>query len=115
MFLPSNNCPEKMFYSFLYHLEDDNCFWDNSLGGFDKTKCFLEYATLLDNNASTEMYKKWFDSVSNNFGKGYSKLLNHWKVTNAEEYETFINSFVTAYNYVAQKYQYEIISLSQSN
>ena len=61
------------------------------------------------------MYKKWFDSVSNNFGKGYSKLLNHWKVTNAEEYETFINSFVTAYNYVAQKYQYEIISLSQSN
>lgn len=115
MFLPTTDCPEKMFYKFLYNLEEDDCFWDNSLGGFDKAKCFLEYATLLENNASTDMYKKWFDSVKTNFGKGYHKLLNHWKVTNPDEYETFISSFISAYNYVAQKLYYDIIPPTTNN
>lgn len=110
LFLPSDTCPEKMFYSFLYGLEENDPFWDNSLGGFDKKKCFLEYATLLDNNAQTELYKKWFESVKKHFGKNYNKLLNYWKVTNSEEYETFIRSFVETYNYVAVKCNTDIIS-----
>ena len=111
LFLPSTSCPEKMIYTFLYNLEDDDCFWDNSLGGFDKEKCFLEYATLLDKKTPTEIYKKWFESVSSNFGKGYNKLFNYWKVRENEEFDSFIRSFIIAYNYVAQNYQYDEISL----
>lgn len=101
-FLPSNYCPEKMFYTFLFNLSDDDDFWDNSIGGFDKNKCFLEYPTL-DDKSKAEMYKRWFESVKSNFGRGNSKLIKYWMVANTEEYENFINSFKKAYNNVAKQ------------
>ena len=109
LFLPSNDCPEKMFYNFLYNLSEDDKFWDLTLGGFDKTKCFLEYATLHENNADTSLYKKWFESVKSNFGKGYSKLLNYWKVIETEEYKSFIQAFINSYNTIANKLHYDTI------
>ncbi len=109
IFLPSSHCPEKMFYLFLYNLQEDDAFWDNSLGGFDKEKCFLEYPTLGD-NANTDMYKKWFESVRPYFGRGYKKLLNYWIVTNKDEYENFISKFKEAYNIVATARKSETIT-----
>lgn len=109
IFLPSSHRPEKMFYLFLYNLQDDDSFWDNSLGGFDKMKCFLEYPTLGD-NSNTDMYKKWFKSVSPYFGSGYKSLLNHWIVANKDEYENFISKFKEAYNIVATARKSETIS-----
>ncbi|MBD5080507.1 MAG: ATP-binding protein [Ruminococcaceae bacterium] len=108
IFLPSTFCPEKMFYKFLFNLPDDDIFWDNSIGGFDKNKCFLKYPTL-DDKSDSDMYKKWFDSVKSNFGKGYKKLIKYWMVTNKEEYESFMNNFRNAYNIIAKQINAEII------
>lgn len=109
LFLPSIHCPEKMFYLFLINLPDDDKFWDNSLGGFDKEKCFLEYPTLGD-KSDTLQYKKWFDGVKSNFGKEYKKLLNYWILTNKDEYEEFISNFKSAYNTIADTRKSEKIS-----
>lgn len=76
IFLPSCYCPEKMCYFFLHDLKEDDSFWDNSLGGFDKGKCFLGYPVLTD-SSSTDEFKNWFNNVNNNFGKDLSKLLNY--------------------------------------
>lgn len=110
IFLPSSDCPEKMFYKFLYALSEDDPFWDNSIGGFDKNKCFLEYATLLDENAPPDSYKKWYKSVKSRFGRNCSKLFNYWKITQKDEYEYFIQSFITAYNSIAEICNAEKIS-----
>ena len=104
LFLPTFDCPEKMFYIFLYGLEESDSFWDNSLAGFDKPKCFWGYTNLLQSNAQTDSYKKWFDNVKSHFGKGYIKLLNYWKVSKSTEYEEFIARFIATYNNVAKKY-----------
>ena len=101
LFLPSNDCPEKLFYKYLYSLREEDPFWDNSLGGFDKTKCFQSYPTLIENNAETEKYKKWFDAVKTYFGKGNKKLIDYWMVNNLEEYEEFVNVFKEKYNLIA--------------
>ncbi|MBR0414765.1 MAG: ATP-binding protein, partial [Clostridia bacterium] len=102
-FLPSNYCPEKMFYAFLYSLDEEDSFWDNRLGHFDKTKCFAGFSGLLEKNAQTNEYKKWYEARKNNFGQNLTKLLNYWKIKNPEEYNDFIQSFIKAYNNVANK------------
>lgn len=101
-FLPSNYCPEKMFYIFLFNLSDDDDFWDNNIGGFDKNKCFLEYPAL-DEKTESQMFKRWFESVKSNFGRGNSKLIKYWMIVNTEEYENFISNFKNAYNNVAKQ------------
>lgn len=110
IFLPSTDCPEKMFYRFLYSLEETDCFWDNRPGKFDKAKCFVKYNNLLSSNAQTERYKKWFESVKSNFGRNYIKLLNYWKFSQRDEYDRFVESFVEAYNKIAEKCGYNTIS-----
>lgn len=109
IFLPSEFCPEKMFYKFLFSLPEEDVFWDNTLGGFDKDKCFFGYSTL-DDSASTDEYKKWFDGVKSNFGKGSAKLIKYWMLTNKDEYENFMNRFRAAYNNVAKQLNIEPIS-----
>ncbi len=98
MFLPSNVCPEKMFYEYLFNLPEDAKIWDNALGRFDKTKCFKDYPTLMDKQAETQQYKKWFDSVKSNFGRGYEKLINIWMADNTNQYENFVSQFIKIYN-----------------
>lgn len=102
VFLPTNHCPEKMFYEYLINMDDDAPIWDNALGGFDKNKCFMEYPILLEKNSATELYKKWFDKIKSNFGRGYSKLLNFWIADNKDEYEQFVECFLEKYNNVAR-------------
>ena len=53
--------------------------------------------------------EKWFESVKSNFGKGYSKLLNYWKVIETEEYKSFIQAFINSYNTIANKLHYDTI------
>ena len=109
IFLPSDYCPEKLFYLFLYSLEEDDKFWDNSPGGFDKTKCFLEYVNLPDNNDKTDEYKDWFERNKKNFGKSYCRLIKYWKEKKTNEYKQFMESFIRAYNLLAHEYHYEEI------
>lgn len=109
LFLPSEDCPEKFFYKYLYSLDANDPIWDNSLGGFDKAKCFQAYSTLLDNNADTERYKKWFDTVKSYFGKGCKKLINYWMINNQDEYEKFVTDFKEKFNLIAHFENGEII------
>ena len=109
MFLPTKHCPEKMFYEYLMNLPDDAPIWNNALGGFDKNKCFMNYPTLLDRNADTQMFKKWFDSVKSNFGRGYAKLLNFWVADNPEMYEEFVKHFLEKYNSLARNHGIDIL------
>ncbi|MBQ7550320.1 MAG: hypothetical protein IJT04_02185, partial [Bacteroidales bacterium] len=82
---------------------EEDSFWDNRLGHFDKTKCFAGFSGLLEKNAQTNEYKKWYEARKNNFGQNLTKLLNYWKIKNPEEYNDFIQSFIKAYNNVANK------------
>jgi AAA15 family ATPase/GTPase len=99
LFLPSEVFPEKMFYDFLQGLKEDDDFWDNTPGGFDKQKCFSNYTIIKDNNG----YKKWYKETKNQFGRASVKLFNYWIEKNPDEYDNFINIFKKAFNYVAHK------------
>lgn len=108
LFLPSEFCPEKMFFKFLYNLPEDDIFWNNSLGGFDKNKCFLKYPTL-DDKSSTDIYKEWYESVKSNFGRGSSRLIKYWMLINNNEYQEFLIAFKKAYNFVATRLNAELL------
>ena len=103
IFLPSNYCPEELFYRFLYSLEDTDPFWNNELGGYDKKKCFAEYTTLIDRDSSSTKFKDWFSSQTKYWSRGNSKLYNYWKLFNQAEHKDFINTFIQAFNPLAQK------------
>jgi predicted ATPase len=101
IFLPSCDCPEKMFYKFLYDLPEDDAFWDNTLGGYDKEKCFSGYATLSESNSDSEKYKKWFEANKRNWERSNKKLYDYWKITQTYKYEQFIDEFKKAFNTLA--------------
>lgn len=101
LFLPTHECPEKMLYSYLFKLEPEHSFWNNNLGGFDKTKCFAGYNTLLEGNSSTDKFKKWFNNVKSYFGKNYRNVIKSWILDNNEEYEAFVSLFISKYNEIA--------------
>lgn len=103
LFLPSDFCPEEMFYKFLYSLPDTDPFWDMELGGYDKKKCFANYPTLIDRNSSTQQYKNWFSEQECYWGRGNYKLYNYWKIKNGNEYKNFLNVFIDIYNLLATK------------
>ncbi len=101
LFLPTNDCPEKLFYNFLIDLEPMDPFWDNELGGFDKDKCFSDYATLRETKADVDKYKRWYEAKKSNFGRKSKKLFNRWKMKEQESYQTFLVKFKQAYNNLA--------------
>lgn len=101
MFLPSKDCPEKMFYKFLFDLSSESGFWDNELGGYDKQKCFSQYATLLEKDTTTELYKKWFNHNKTNWGRCNKKLYDYWKAHETIQAENIIKEFKKIYNKLA--------------
>lgn len=98
--LPGNYAPEEFLYKYLKSLKDDDNFWNNTPGQYDKEKCFINYP----NAKSTEQYKKWFLEQKENFGRGLSKVMNKWKLDNEDTYITFLKNFETSYEYINKKY-----------
>ena len=82
--LPGKFKPEKVFFDFVYSLDDNDEFWDND-NNFTHQTCFGNFA---DSN-----HKRWFNDESNQrfFGKGGSRLFNRWKKENKEAVDQFIN------------------------
>ncbi|MDI9862935.1 AAA family ATPase [Flectobacillus sp. DC10W] len=82
--LPGQYKPEKVFFDFVYSLDDNDEFWDNDHNFIHQT-CFGNFS---DNN-----HKRWFNDISNQqyFGKGCSRLFNRWKKDNKEAVDQFIN------------------------
>lgn len=109
LFLPGEGCPEKLFYQFLYNLPGDDEFWDNELGGYDKEKCFSNYATLLSSGADANSYKKWFEKNEKYWGRTNKKLYDCWKKKEPEAYDRFIKKFIDRYNRMALLVDAEMI------
>lgn len=109
MFLPSTDCPEKMFYLFLSELSPEDPFWNNEPGKYDKMKCFKDYLNLVEKNASTDEYKKWFKANECNWERSNKKLYDYWKKIKKDEYNKFIKKFVETYNKIALIYGGELI------
>lgn len=103
IFLPSNVCPEEMFYKFLYSLDETDPFWNTELGEYDKKKCFANYSTLIDRNAPPQQYKNWFNEQAKHWGRGKSKLYNYWKITCPDKHKDFLNKYIKIYNQLASQ------------
>jgi len=106
VFLPGNHGLEHNIYKMLYKKDPQDSFWDNNLGGYDKQKCFKDYASEL---LEEDHIKQWFKSQERNAGRGYSKFIKEWKKQNPRLVEEFIQQFVHAYNYLANKNGFEEI------
>lgn len=104
MFLPSEDCPEKMFYLFLNELSPDDPFWNNEPGKYDKIKCFKDYLSLPEKKAETKTYKDWFKANEPYWERGNKKLYNYWKIKKIDEYNSFVEEFIGTYNRVTLIY-----------
>lgn len=82
-FLPGQYKPEKVFFDFVFALDDNDDFWDSD-NNFTHQTCFGNFA---DKN-----HKRWFNDLSNQiyFGKGNCRLFNRWKRDNKEAISKFI-------------------------
>jgi len=89
-FLPDKISPEKVFYNYLKSLPLDAGFWDSGLGEYNYRICFRDL-----NNISEDRDKmgEWLKNQKNHLGKGYSKLLNHWKQSHLKEVNVFNKEF----------------------
>jgi hypothetical protein len=96
VYLPTISYPEFDVYDCLSKLEDNDKFWDNSLGGYSKQACFKDY---LNDDLSEAQIKKWFSEQKNQYGKGYNKILNKTFENRGESCEQFISDFKKAFNF----------------
>ncbi|MCD4739672.1 hypothetical protein K8R43_00615, partial [archaeon] len=89
LFLPGNTSPEKVFYKFLFSLDELDDYWDND-NLFSKQVCFNQYLNSHIN------YKTWFEKKCDNQSHRLSTLLNKWKRDNPKEVKNFKNKFKKA-------------------
>lgn len=98
--LPSEMAPERMIYEELYSLDQEDEFWDNSIGGYQKSVCFRDCPNHL---SEIDDIKVWFNKQKCYAGRSYSKFIGQWKKNHEKEIALFINDFIRAYNYVAYR------------
>lgn len=108
VFLPGEKAPEKELYDTLFDLSEDDSFWDNTPGSYNKQLCFRDYPTP---PKSTEDYKDWFFKQKSFAGRAYYKFISLYISRHSQECEDFLNSFIMAYNAVAQKTGFSPISI----
>ena len=101
IFLPGSFAPEKVYYNFLHSLDEDAPFWDLTLGGYDKIKCFAEFPNLTD-KSNIDEYKKWYNNQNHYWGNSNKKLFDYWKIVNPDTTKAFIDDFISAFNYIAE-------------
>lgn len=105
MFLPGGYPPEQVIYNFLYSLDENDTFWDNSMSGYSKQVCFRGYPNKLE---EIDHIKQWYKSQKNIIS--YTKFLNLWKKRNLTDTENFIANFIKTYNRIAQRRGYNLLS-----
>lgn len=109
VFLPGNHGLEHLMYDFLIKKDPNDDFWDNTLSGYNKQKCFKDYASPLMDESQI---KQWFKSQKDFAGNGYSKFITEWKKQHIDEIKEFQQDIVRAYNYLAQKNGFAPIELN---
>lgn len=102
--LPSELAPERMLYEFLYRLDPMDTLWSREIGGYSKDVCFRDYPNYIEmGDGSIDAVKACFESQKIYAGRGYSRFINRWKVENQSAIDDFIQSFINAHNYVANR------------
>jgi hypothetical protein len=84
----------------LNNLPDDDNFWDNTPGGYDKAMCFRDHITI----RSEREYKDWFEQEKINWGRSLSKLISRWQKVFPTELENFRNDFEKSFTHLKHKY-----------
>jgi len=108
VFLPGRSFPEKVIYEELKSLPENNSFWNNTPGGYDKQRCFRDY---LEVPSSKENVKKWFYEQKDFAGKAYCKFFAVYKDNNPAECAAFVEFFIKTYNAVAQKTGFDLFPI----
>jgi len=99
--------PEKLFYDFLWKLDETDEFWDNSISGYSKVVCFKD----CNDEINPEKIKSWFlkQKDNGNWGRAASRMFNRWKKDNEDEVRRVQSEFITAYNLLAEKIGIDLI------
>jgi predicted ATPase len=93
IFLPGNERPENVFYSFLDSLAPDDEFW-GGVGEYTKQVCFSDCPV---KHSDRNVMKEWFKNQKPYWGsRGCSKLFNRWKKSNTEAVVRFKEDFLNA-------------------
>ena len=89
--LPGDTSPERFFATFLRQLDEEDEFWNNCLGGYNKQVCFRD----IPNSDDREKYKSWFNSqlTPNAWGKNGQKLFRRWEKDNDKTIQDFKDKF----------------------
>ena len=107
IFLPGDDFPEKELLKELWFLPEDDLFWDNTPGSYDRQKCFIKFAEF---PSEKKDIKDWFKEQKTYAGTNYSKFLKKYLENHGDEKNNFIRNFIMVYNTIAQKTGFDLLS-----
>lgn len=107
IFLPGDDFPEKELLKELWFLPEDDLFWDNTPGSYDRQKCFIKFAEF---PSEKKDIKDWFKEQKTYAGANYSKFLKKYLENHGDEKNNFIRNFIMVYNTIAQKTGFDLLS-----
>ena len=93
--LPGKNEVQKLIYNYLKLLDENDEFWDTTIGGYTKQVCFRDYTQIPENR---DHFKKWFNEQLPYWGTERN-LFKKWKEDNEDQVKEFQNNFQKAYEY----------------
>lgn len=98
LFLPGDCRPEEVFYNFLSSLEEKHKFWEE--GKYTKQQFLNNYREAVtlqkgkENKKERNLWKDWFNSEKNKWGKDCKKFFKYWKIENNEKVKEFQKNFL---------------------
>lgn len=96
--LPLPKALEKVMYEFLDKMHEDDPFWSEDIGKYNKQQCFRNHSCEPNDDRN---FKAWFREQKQNWGKGNSRLYKRWVQCNKEAVIEFNNKFFSLYNRVS--------------
>lgn len=90
--LPCELALEKQMYKFLKSLPEDDSFWGQNIGEYNKQSCFRDYPNISENK-NIEEYKDWFKAQKPYWGNANNRLYKRWAENNKNELVNFIKKF----------------------
>ena len=91
--LPCKLALEHQMYLLLKDLPENDSFWGQELGEYNKQICFRNFGSI-PSASHTQEYKNWFLSQKAYWGRANNKLYKRWQIDHKDECVTFIKNFV---------------------
>ena len=99
IYLPTETSPEAFLYDFLKKLDDNDDIWEQSIGGYNKQKCFDSH---IKRPADREAYKNWFKEQLSMRKTNDKALFKRWSKDNKNEVDAFLSDFDNALAFLRQ-------------